>query len=98
MIRVAPDYDPDRAANKNVLIVRTGDKPASSDYTGGSLHRALCSLFQPVGSVEAALTTTQWSPPSQTERAPTLVQVTIYRRLLIGRDGHLDQSEAYDIS
>ena len=27
-----------------------------------------------------------------------LVQVTIYRRLPIGRDGHLDQSEAYDIS
>ena len=27
-----------------------------------------------------------------------LVQVTIYGRLLIGRDGHLDQSEAYDIS
>ena len=27
-----------------------------------------------------------------------LVQVTIYRRLLIGRDGHLDQSEAYDMS
>ena len=27
-----------------------------------------------------------------------LIQVTIYRRLLIGRDGHLDQSEAYDIS
>ena len=27
-----------------------------------------------------------------------LVQVTIYRRLLIGRDGHLDHSEAYDIS
>ena len=27
-----------------------------------------------------------------------LVQVTIYRRFLIGRDGHLDQSEAYDIS
>ena len=27
-----------------------------------------------------------------------LVQVTIYRRLLIGRDGHLDQSEAYDLS
>ena len=27
-----------------------------------------------------------------------LVQVTIYRRLLICRDGHLDQSEAYDIS
>ena len=31
-------------------------------------------------------------------RAGILVQVTIYRRLLIGRDGHLDQSEAYDIS
>ena len=30
--------------------------------------------------------------------ARILVQVTIYRRLLIGRYGHLDQSEAYDIS
>ena len=27
-----------------------------------------------------------------------VVQVTIYHSLLIGRDGHLDQSEAYDIS
>ena len=27
-----------------------------------------------------------------------IVQVTIYRRVRIGRDGHLDQSEAYDIS
>ena len=27
-----------------------------------------------------------------------LVQVTIYRRLRIGQDGHLDQSEAYGIS
>ena len=26
-----------------------------------------------------------------------IVQVTIHRRLRIGRDGHLDQSEAYDI-
>ena len=30
--------------------------------------------------------------------ARILVLVTIYRRLLIGRNGHLDQSEAYDIS
>ena len=30
--------------------------------------------------------------------ARILVQVTIYRRLLIGRDGHLDQSEASYIS
>ena len=29
---------------------------------------------------------------------PYSVQVTIYRRLLIGRDGHLDQSVVYDIS
>ena len=29
--------------------------------------------------------------------AHLLVQVTIYRRLRIGRDDHLDQSEAYDI-
>ena len=34
----------------------------------------------------------------RTKRDRILVQVTIYRRLLIGRDGHLDQSEAYDIS
>ena len=34
----------------------------------------------------------------QDHRGRILVQVTIYRRLLIGRDGHLDQSEAYDIS
>ena len=27
-----------------------------------------------------------------------LVQFTMYRRLRIGRDGHLDQTEAYDIS
>ena len=27
-----------------------------------------------------------------------LVQVTTYRRLRIGRDGHLDQSEEYDMS
>ena len=31
-------------------------------------------------------------------RSRILVHATIYRRLLIGRDGHLDQSEAYDIS
>ena len=31
-------------------------------------------------------------------RVRILVQVTIHRRLRIGRDGHLDQSEAYDIS
>ena len=31
-------------------------------------------------------------------RGRILVQVTIYRRLLIGRDDHLHQSEAYDIS
>ena len=31
-------------------------------------------------------------------RAHILVQVMIYRRLRIGQDGHLDQSEAYDIS
>ena len=31
-------------------------------------------------------------------RARILVQVTINRRLLIGQDGYLDQSEAYDLS
>ena len=31
-------------------------------------------------------------------RARILVQVMIHRRLLIGQDGRLDQSEAYDVS
>ena len=31
-------------------------------------------------------------------RARILVQATIYRRFRIGRDSHLDQSGAYDIS
>ena len=45
-----------------------------------------------------------WSPANKNKAfsielgGRILVQVTIYRRLLIGRDGHLDQSEAYDIS
>ena len=30
--------------------------------------------------------------------ASILVQVTIFRKLRIGRDGHLGQSEAYEIS
>ena len=37
---------------------------------------------------------TEWTIDGRTR---ILVQVTIYRRLLIGRDGHLDQSEANDI-
>ena len=36
--------------------------------------------------------------PSLRYWARILVQVTIYRRLQIGRDGHLDQTESYDIS
>ena len=36
--------------------------------------------------------------PDSLSRARILVQVAIYRRLLIGRDGHLDQSGPYDIS
>ena len=35
---------------------------------------------------------------SEYYRVRILVQVTINRRLLIGRDGHLDQSETYDLS
>ena len=47
-------------------------------------------------SIQCERTLTEKSGPLQI-RARILVQVTIYRRLLIGRDGHLDQSEAYDI-
>ena len=36
--------------------------------------------------------------PERMTKIRILVQVTIYRGLRIGRDGHLDQSEAYDIS
>ena len=35
---------------------------------------------------------------SEESRFRTFVQDTTYRRLRIGRDGHLDQSEVYDIS
>ena len=37
-----------------------------------------------------------WLPIFRVEAAKH--DSAIYRRLLIGRDGHLDQSEAYDIS
>ena len=33
---------------------------------------------------------------NNTTQAPYSRQVTIYRRLLIGRDGHLDQSKAHE--
>ena len=40
-----------------------------------------------------------WLPASNLNPwARIIVQVTIHRRLLIGRDGHLDQSEAHDVS
>ena len=39
-----------------------------------------------------------WTYTKLYEWGCILVQVTIYHRLRIGRDGHLDQSEAYDIS
>ena len=47
------------------------------------------------------MTTTPLPPKKQRLvhfRPLILVQATIYCRLLIGRDDHLDQSEAYDIS
>ena len=47
--------------------------------------------YLPVGN-ESSIT------PGDACWARVLVQVTIYCRLRIGRDGHLDQSEAYDIS
>ena len=49
----------------------------------------LC-LFLSLQSVSALWINVRWGR--------ILVQVTIYRRLLIDRDGHLDRSEAYDIS
>ena len=42
--------------------------------------------------------------PIQTEhlqmytRASIITQITIYRRIRVGRDGYLDRPEAYDIS
>ena len=38
------------------------------------------------------------NPPTDFFNLFILVHVTIYRRLRICRNGHLDQSEAYDIS
>ena len=39
-----------------------------------------------------------WNFANVAAGARILVQVTINRRLRIGQDGHLDQSEAYDLS
>ena len=50
--------------------------------------------FRPVPQAVGSL----WSDTGLVAWVRILVQVTIYRRLLIGRDSHLDQSEAYDIS
>ena len=49
------------------------------------------------GSEQVISITPLFSTTALQTRARILVQVTIYRRLLIGRDGHLDQSKAYDI-
>ena len=49
-------------------------------------------------SIHLSKCTVRVSARAQGTWGRILVQVTIYRRLLIGRDGHLDQSEAYDIS
>ena len=50
----------------------------------------MCSLFYRIISYGSSVVLSSL--------ARFLVQVAIYRRFLIGRDGHLDQSEAYDIS
>ena len=47
-----------------------------------------------VGKMEILANTRQ----TGTRLARILVQFAIYRRLQIGRDGRLDQSEAYDVS
>ena len=53
------------------------------------LLKILGSKFCTVGTLTAMITMTM---------ARILVQVTIYYRHQIGRDGHLDQSDAYNIS
>ena len=69
-------------------------EPALQVYTYDELliHLKRLSVIENVDFVQ-----TDVFQPMQL-RTGILVQVTIYRRLLIGRDGHLDQSEAYDIS
>ena len=48
--------------------------------------------------VFAGIFSDQYFTENRSLRGRILVQVTIYRRVRIGRDGHLDQSEACDIS
>ena len=57
-------------------------------YLSPSLRITVCSCKSVIGALRKVVLS----------RGIILVQVTIYRRLLIGRDGHLDQSEANDIS
>ena len=62
-------------------------------YTKGLQAKELCADHLRCGSCNVF-----FLPHSISIWVRILVQVMIYRRLLIGRDGHLDQSEAYDIS
>ena len=55
-----------------------------------------CLLRQELVGKQAALV--ECVVGGQLHSARNLEQVTINRKLLIGRDGHLDQSEAYDLS
>ena len=49
-----------------------------------------CMVEQRHGGCDRGIPATSWDC--------IIVQITIYRRLRIGRDGHLDQSETYDKS
>ena len=49
-----------------------------------------------IGHFLSTLRSSRLSKLTLAFRFRILIQVTTYRRLLIGRDGHLDQSEAYE--
>ena len=80
-------YNSDRSQQFDVLLLSSISAKSTVRAAG---HLVLQELNLCVGKMGDPLFTTTWTR--------IFVQVTIYRRLLIGRDGHLDQSEAYDIS
>ena len=74
------------------LNARAGDVPAISDFR--SLIKRRSNVVCTVGVI--FLVVLEYNRLVDWVRF--FVQVTIYRKFMIGRDGHLDQSKAYDIS
>ena len=99
-----PSRENSLSCTRQVIHVIVGcgkTKGAMHDFVSPSLSNAQCSEQLPAGYMRYTRVHSfihSWQSSCINLRCRILVQVTINRRLQIDRDGHLDQSEAYDIS